>query len=103
MVAGAKVVGSAQRRKAGALVQHGSILLATSPFAKWLKGIRELAGVTVDPVELARNLALEIPRALADQGIPIREKAMGWTDSERDSAATIATSRYENPEWTNRR
>src|SRR5262249_49192152 len=39
-----KVVGSAQRRQRGALLQHGAILLAASPYAPMLPGIRELSG-----------------------------------------------------------
>ena len=37
-----KVVGSAQRRRKGAVLQHGSILLRTSKFAPQLPGIRDL-------------------------------------------------------------
>src|SRR6266542_73220 len=41
IVNGAKVVGSAQRRQRSAVMQHGSILLARSPFTPSLPGIRE--------------------------------------------------------------
>lgn len=40
----AKVMGSAQRRLGGSLLQHGSLLLRTSPFAPSLLGLFELAG-----------------------------------------------------------
>jgi lipoate-protein ligase A len=46
---GAKIVGSAQRRRRGAVLQHGSILLARSQFAPELPGIEDLAGVTIEP------------------------------------------------------
>lgn len=39
---GVKVVGSAQRRRKGAVLQHGSILLDASPHAEQLPGIRNL-------------------------------------------------------------
>ncbi|MDA0590999.1 MAG: lipoate--protein ligase family protein [Planctomycetota bacterium] len=39
---GVKVVGSAQRRRKGAVLQHGSILLEASPHAEGLPGIRNL-------------------------------------------------------------
>ncbi len=41
---GFKVMGSAQRRFGTAVLQHGSLLLATSPIASVLPGIAELAG-----------------------------------------------------------
>src|SRR5467141_2181778 len=44
LIGTAKVVGSAQRRQLGALMQHGGILLAASPHAPVLPGIRELSG-----------------------------------------------------------
>jgi hypothetical protein len=48
----AKVVGSAQRRQRGALLQHGAILLAASPYATVLPGILERSGrrLTVDEI-----------------------------------------------------
>jgi lipoate-protein ligase A len=40
---GAKIVGSAQRRRRGVILQHGSLLLAESTAAKGICGIRELS------------------------------------------------------------
>ena len=50
-----KVVGSAQRKYHRALLQHGSILLATSEYAPSLPGLRELTGIerTADEVSAA--------------------------------------------------
>lgn len=47
-VAGAvrKIVGSAQRRRRGAVLQHGSLLAAASPAAPDVLGLRELCGLT---------------------------------------------------------
>ncbi|QDV27172.1 lipoyl protein ligase domain-containing protein [Aureliella helgolandensis] len=47
----AKVMGSAQRRVRGGLLQHGSLLLARSPFAVSLPGLDDLpcAGMQVAP------------------------------------------------------
>ena len=39
-----KILGSAQRRSRGALLQHGSLLLETSPAAPELPGLSDLAG-----------------------------------------------------------
>jgi lipoate-protein ligase A len=51
----AKVVGSAQRRRRGGILQHGSILLAQSPFAPELPGIQELSGQTVTSAHLTSH------------------------------------------------
>src|SRR6516225_3068398 len=45
----AKIVGSAQRRRRGALLQHGATLLGQSPHTPELPGIRELTGVEIEP------------------------------------------------------
>ncbi|MEZ6075111.1 MAG: hypothetical protein R3C56_05390 [Pirellulaceae bacterium] len=41
-----KVMGSAQRRGRGALLQHGSLLLATSPYAPSLQGLSPTTDLT---------------------------------------------------------
>ena len=46
---GFKVVGSAQRRRAGAILQHGSILLRRSERTPELRGICDLAEASEDP------------------------------------------------------
>ena len=48
LVAGHKVVGSAQRRPHGATMQHGSILLRRSPHAPALPGIADLSETPID-------------------------------------------------------
>jgi len=44
VVGESKVMGSAQRRVAGAILQHGSLLLQSSPHAPSLAGLREMSG-----------------------------------------------------------
>ncbi len=53
LVADGKICGSAQRRRRGAILQHGSVLLAQSKAAPELPGILELAGPTIDATRLA--------------------------------------------------
>ncbi|MCH7726328.1 MAG: lipoate--protein ligase family protein, partial [Planctomycetes bacterium] len=60
LVGEAKVCGSAQRRRRGAVLQHGSIVLGTSPFAPQIAGLDELAAVRIDPLELADAMAVEL-------------------------------------------
>jgi lipoate-protein ligase A len=47
LIHGHKVVGSSQRRQRGALLQHGAVLLAQSPYTPQLPGIANLVGVTI--------------------------------------------------------
>jgi len=54
MIGQAKVVGSALRKRRGALLQHGGILLARSHYTPTLPGIRELTGRNLAHGELAR-------------------------------------------------
>ena len=50
---GAKVAGSAQRRKRGAVLQHGSVLLRRSVAAPELPGLVDLTGVEISDPDLA--------------------------------------------------
>lgn len=59
-----KIVGSAQRRRQGAVLQHGSILLSQSPQAPEFPGISELTRVLLDPQRLAENLRQAICETL---------------------------------------
>ncbi|SFH61593.1 lipoate--protein ligase family protein [Planctomicrobium piriforme] len=51
-----KIVGSAQRRRQGAVLQHGSILLRQSEFAPEFPGIFELAGQDLTAERLSGEL-----------------------------------------------
>jgi lipoyl(octanoyl) transferase len=95
---GAKVVGSAQRRPHGAMLQHGSILLAQSEHTPELPGLRELTGVDLSPAELAPALI----EALAVE--------TGWrfepgelTGEELADFAKIRETKYAAPEWNDKR
>ncbi len=59
-----KVVGSAQRRRHGAAIQHGSVLLARSPHAPELPGIGELTGGAPTAQRLAEAMARELAAEL---------------------------------------
>jgi lipoate-protein ligase A len=59
-----KILGSAQRRKAGAILQHGSLILARSPAAPELAGLSELAGVNLSPNQVAERWAARIAAIL---------------------------------------
>ncbi len=57
-----KVLGSAQRRSAGAVLQHGSLLLATSPYAPSLHGLSP----NVQSPNLASSTESSLPKPAKD-------------------------------------
>lgn len=95
---GAKIVGSAQRRSHGAVLQHGSILLAASCFAPELPGIAELAGVAVPESELIERWVEALESASGLDFAPD-----GRTPAEDAFAAEQQAGRYAAAEWTAKR
>jgi len=103
LLAGHKIAGSAQRRQRGAVLQHGSVLWARSPFAPELPGIadfidgsKEMAGANlrgmnglleVWPVRLAARLSLDQQREALPEAVVSAARAIergkfgdaGWT------------------------
>lgn len=61
-----KFLGSAQRRRRGGVLQHGSLILEHSNFAPEVDGLFELSGTTIDSDELVTELAPVIAQRLAD-------------------------------------
>jgi lipoyl(octanoyl) transferase len=94
-----KLLGSAQRRARGALLQHGSLLLEASPYAAELRGAAHFAppsALIID--EVCRDWRLALSRRL------------GWhftgsqlTDAEQLQARSAARSRFADKGWTQRR
>ena len=95
---GAKVVGSAQRKQKGSLLQHGGILLGRSEFAPELAGLAELAGVSLTAEQVAAAVA---ERFAADTGWPLEPG--DWTDGEQTLRAEIARDKYRSPAWNEKR
>jgi lipoate-protein ligase A len=95
LVGAAKVAGSAQRRRRGAVLQHGSVLLQRSAAAPELDGIGQLGGHALDEETL---LAAWLPKLAA--GL-----ATGWCegplcDRQRQRASAWVESRYAAESWT---
>jgi lipoate-protein ligase A len=80
---GPKVVGSAQRRRQGAILQHGSLLLRTSPHAPAVPGLLELSP-SLDSALLDAELPRTIARAVASQW-----HLRTWTDQELELASQM--------------
>jgi lipoyl(octanoyl) transferase len=98
LAGGAKVVGSAQRKHRRALLQHGSVLLERSPHAAALPGLAELAGIRIEPRQLAAAVAPAFER---DTGWQLQ--AALWTDQELGRRTTLRTTRYLTTGWNERR
>jgi lipoate-protein ligase A len=98
VVGTAKVVGSAQRRQRGALLQHGAVLLEGSQHAPALPGIAELCGrrVTVAAVRVAvgREFARQTGWDLVSGD---------WTNVERQRITALVATKYSRPSWNAKR
>jgi lipoate-protein ligase A len=95
---GFKVVGSAQRRRGGAILQHGSILLQGSNTTPELPGICDLAEVESDP-GFWSNL---IPPAIA-AALELRLDPSEIPDVIRARTQVLEQDVYRDPTWTTRR
>jgi lipoate-protein ligase A len=95
VVAGSKVVGSAQRRRGGAILQHGSILLASSARTPELAGLSDLADVAIGLEEWCGALAEWIAQVLC-----VRAEAARIPESVLARAGERETGRYRNAAWT---
>jgi lipoate-protein ligase A len=93
-----KVVGSAQRRHRGALMQHGSVLLAASPCAPMLPGVRELIGRGLGVAETVAAVEREWVR-----GTGLSLEPGDWTGAEQRRVAELAAGKYGRDEWKRKR
>jgi len=95
---GFKVVGSAQRKLRGCLLQHGSVLLSRSPLAPELPGVVELTGLRVDVMRLQWDVVKRVGEEF-DWRL-IEEK---WTPDEIAARERIAAEKYDTSEWNEKR
>ncbi len=93
-----KVVGSAQRKQRGALLQHGSILLAPSPFTPNLPGIRELTGLAISPERLSAAVSEHFTRITGWKLQP-----EDWNAAERERIEERVSVKYSQPSWNRKR
>ena len=95
---GHKVVGSAQRRRKGAVLQHGSILLEHSPHAPEIPGLRDLpSGLGEDATSSARldQLEARLGTAIAETFGTV-QRIEEWPEKATDRIAELDTSRYRS-------
>lgn len=95
-----KICGSAQRRHRGAVLQHGGILLAQSPYAPELPGVAELTGQTGITASGLREIWIE---PLAERlGFDLTA-AITWPESAREPIREIENSKFSDSAWLRRR
>lgn len=93
-----KVAGSAQRRNRGALLQHGSVLLAKSVFAPELPGINDM-----ERTSLTANQLIESWLPLLAERLECHWERQELTSVERQRTREIERDRFANSQWTTRR
>ena len=107
---GRKLVGSAQMRRAGALLQHGSILIepridrlaACLRLSQDPRGIEQgVAGLAEVGVTEPARIASAIAKGFAAGfGVSLVDAPLGPGESE--AARTLAQSKYQSARWTER-
>lgn len=95
-----KLVGSAQRRRAGAVLQHGSILLNGSRVTPELAGLSDLLS-GADP-GTPSSWSGPVTDAIAE-ALGLRSKIVEIPEPVQHRARELEFSIYSNPEWTRRR
>jgi lipoate-protein ligase A len=98
LLGGSKIAGSAQRRRHGALLQHGAVLLRQSPYTPELPGIAELAGLALPDAVLADAIRTALSR---ETGWTLSDRR--WTGEERRAVEELALEKYANRRWTEKR
>lgn len=85
-----KILGSAQRRRRGAIMQHGSLILKASPLAQQVPGLLDLIQVGL-PDNLSEVLAGFVADAVADSWVMSH-----LTESQREVANRINEDSVKN-------
>jgi lipoate-protein ligase A len=98
MIRSRKIVGSAQRRQRGALLQHGAILLAQSPHAPTLPGVTELTGLRLAVEEVC---AAVVHVFKEEAGLILEDRS--FTLSQNERAREVARAKYSQGRWNRKR
>jgi lipoate-protein ligase A len=93
-----KIVGSAQRKSHGALLQHGGVLLAASCHAPTLLGTKELTGRQLEAAPLSEALAVDF-----QQTGPYQLRVEEMLSSESSLVAELVARKYVTKEWNSKR
>jgi len=93
-----KILGSAQRRRRGAISQHGSLLLETSRLAAELPGIYNLTGVRVSAGDVAAGLRRHLSELLEMSMVESR-----LPDESDLAIEKLVDEKYDSTVWNGRR
>jgi lipoate-protein ligase A len=88
VVGDVKIAGSAQRRRRGAVLQHGSVLLRRSPAAPELPGIEEVTRQAISPLDLVHVWKKDLGDCLGARWYP------SVISEEESSRAALLATRY---------
>lgn len=98
LVVGAdKVLGSAQRSRRGALLQHGSLITAPSDYAPGLLGLGN--HVSASAIDELRDQLTDVLASL--WGVTFVKSSL--TEQERQAAQKLANEKFGQPIWTYKR
>jgi lipoate-protein ligase A len=98
LLSDAKIAGSAQRRCRGAVLQHGSVLLARSTTAPELPGLAELAAILLSFDQLAQAWSNELAEIFS-----LHYQPGILTDAEQCRAVNLVGEKYDSNQWTQHR
>lgn len=93
-----KIMGSAQRRAKGALLQHGSLLLGRSDAAPELPGLRDIMDLRLSPAEIISQWVVLLGQRISAS---FREDTLAA--EELDRIKCFAAEKYGHQTWTLRR
>ena len=93
-----KIAGSAQRRRRGAVLQHGSVLLGRSSAAPELAGLVDVGGMVVTPTEMV----LAWKGRLADK-CQVRWRPDTLQPAEIQRSTDLVEKVFGCPAWSTRR
>ncbi len=98
LVSGTKIAGSAERRRRGVILQHGSVLLETSSFAPELLGIDALTGKKIMPSDLTGAWLESIARRM-----DFAWQRDALTDDELARARELEAQKFATTAWNAKR
>jgi lipoate-protein ligase A len=98
LISEVKIAGSAQRRNRGAVLQHGSVLLARSSSAPELPGIADAASTAISLRQLTQAWSTKLAKT---HSMHFRSGIL--TEAEHSRALALAREKYETSNWTEQR
>ena len=98
LAGGVKIAGSAQRRRRGAVLQHGSVLLARSAAAPELDGLKELSGRSISADNLIQAWLTKLAIMLA-----VEWQLSALSGDELRRAAALDSEKYSAETWIKNR